>query len=168
MHRVIDPVLALVRDHVPRVMLEFLRLQGGLGPGRSRAATQGRVAGRQRQGAVAHFTAYQAPNSSAQTSSTPKTGSTVPCQKSNVHDGSWGSLRSMSLRPDDVGAVDEADSSSSFQTGSPRVINTDKNPAFGEAVAEPKKDGAIPEELQPRRVKYLNTGSRETMASSNA
>jgi transposase-like protein len=32
----------------------------------------------------------------------------------------------------------------------PRVINTDKNPAYGEAIAELKKEGAIPTELEHR------------------
>jgi IS6 family transposase len=40
--------------------------------------------------------------------------------------------------------------------GAPRVINTDKNPAYGEAIAELKKEGAIPDELEHRRAKYLN------------
>ena len=38
----------------------------------------------------------------------------------------------------------------------PRVINTDKNPAYGEAIAELKRDGAIPPELEHRQAKYLN------------
>jgi transposase, IS6 family len=38
----------------------------------------------------------------------------------------------------------------------PRVINTDRNPAYGEAIAELKRDGAIPEQLEHRQVKYLN------------
>jgi transposase, IS6 family len=38
----------------------------------------------------------------------------------------------------------------------PRVINTDKNPAYGEAVARLKKEGAIPHGLEHRPVKYLN------------
>jgi transposase-like protein len=38
----------------------------------------------------------------------------------------------------------------------PRVINTDKNPAYGEAIAGLRKDGVIPEELEHRQVKYLN------------
>ena len=36
------------------------------------------------------------------------------------------------------------------------MINTDKNPAYGEAIAELKKEGAIPKELEHRQVKYLN------------
>ena len=38
----------------------------------------------------------------------------------------------------------------------PRVINTDKNPAYGEAIAELKKEGLLPKETQHRQVKYLN------------
>lgn len=38
----------------------------------------------------------------------------------------------------------------------PRVINTDKNPAHGEAIAELKKEGVIPRTLQHRQAKYLN------------
>ena len=38
----------------------------------------------------------------------------------------------------------------------PRVVNTDKNPAYGEAIAELKRDGAIPPELDHRQAKYLN------------
>jgi transposase, IS6 family len=38
----------------------------------------------------------------------------------------------------------------------PRVINTDKNPAYSEAIAELKKEGVIPKELEHRQVKYLN------------
>lgn len=30
----------------------------------------------------------------------------------------------------------------------PRVINTDKNPAYGEAIAELKKEGLLPEDTQ--------------------
>jgi transposase-like protein len=37
-----------------------------------------------------------------------------------------------------------------------RVINTDKNPAYGEAIAELKKEGAIPKELEHRQAEYLN------------
>jgi transposase-like protein len=33
----------------------------------------------------------------------------------------------------------------------PRVINTDKNPAYGEAIAELKQEGAIPAELEHRQ-----------------
>ena len=33
----------------------------------------------------------------------------------------------------------------------PRVINTDKNPAYGEAIAELKKEGRLPKETQHRR-----------------
>ena len=36
------------------------------------------------------------------------------------------------------------------------VINTDKNPAYGEAIAELKKEGRLPKETQHRQVKYLN------------
>ena len=32
----------------------------------------------------------------------------------------------------------------------PRVINTDKNPAYGEAIAELKKEGLLPKETQHR------------------
>ena len=38
----------------------------------------------------------------------------------------------------------------------PRVINTDKNPAYGEAIAELKKEGVIPPEVEHRQAKYLN------------
>ena len=50
----------------------------------------------------------------------------------------------------------------------PRVINTDKNPAYGEAIAELKKAGAIAKELEHRQVKYLNNRLKCTTASSNA
>jgi transposase, IS6 family len=39
----------------------------------------------------------------------------------------------------------------------PRVINTDKNPAYGEAIAELKRDGLLPKGTQHRQVKYLNS-----------
>jgi transposase-like protein len=38
----------------------------------------------------------------------------------------------------------------------PRVINTDKNPAYSEAIAELKKEGLLPKETQHRQAKYLN------------
>ena len=38
----------------------------------------------------------------------------------------------------------------------PRVLNTDKNPAYGEAIAELKKEVAIPKGLEHRQAKYLN------------
>ena len=38
----------------------------------------------------------------------------------------------------------------------PQVINTDKNPAYGEAIAELKKEGLLPKETRHRQVKYLN------------
>src|SRR5512133_628156 len=38
----------------------------------------------------------------------------------------------------------------------PRVINTDKNPAYDEAIAELKKEGLLPKDTQHRQVKYLN------------
>ncbi len=38
----------------------------------------------------------------------------------------------------------------------PRVINTDKNPAYGEVITELKREGAIPAELEHRQAKYLN------------
>ena len=38
----------------------------------------------------------------------------------------------------------------------PRVINTDKNPAYGAAIAELKQEGRLPKETQHRQVKYLN------------
>ena len=38
----------------------------------------------------------------------------------------------------------------------PRVINTDKNPAYSEAIAELKKEGLLPKETRHRQVKYLN------------
>jgi hypothetical protein len=37
-----------------------------------------------------------------------------------------------------------------------QVINTDKNPAYGEAIAELKKEGLLPKETRHRQVKYLN------------
>ena len=36
------------------------------------------------------------------------------------------------------------------------MINTDKNPAYGEAIAELKKGGLLPKDTQHRQVKYLN------------
>ena len=41
----------------------------------------------------------------------------------------------------------------------PRVINTDKYPACGEAIAELKKEGLLPKETRHRQVKYLNNWS---------
>ena len=38
----------------------------------------------------------------------------------------------------------------------PQVINTDKNPAYGEAIAELKKEGLLPKDTRHRQVKYLN------------
>ena len=38
----------------------------------------------------------------------------------------------------------------------PRVINTDKNPAYGEAIIELKKEGLLPKDTRHRQVKYLN------------
>ena len=38
----------------------------------------------------------------------------------------------------------------------PQVINTNKNPAYGEAIAELKKEGLLPKEARHRQVKYLN------------
>ena len=38
----------------------------------------------------------------------------------------------------------------------PRVINTDKNPAYREAIAELKQEGRLPKDTQHRQVKYLN------------
>ena len=38
----------------------------------------------------------------------------------------------------------------------PLVINTDRNPAYGEAIRDLKKEGIIPPELEHRQVKYLN------------
>ena len=38
----------------------------------------------------------------------------------------------------------------------PHIINTDRNPAYGEAIAELKKEGLLPKETQHRQVKYLN------------
>jgi hypothetical protein len=38
----------------------------------------------------------------------------------------------------------------------PRVIKTDKNPAYGEAIAELKSEGVIPPEREHRQAKYLN------------
>jgi hypothetical protein len=52
----------------------------------------------------------------------------------------------------------------------PRVINTDKNPAYGEAIAELKKEGLLPKEkeTQHRQVKYLNNraGGRPRQAEA--
>ena len=36
------------------------------------------------------------------------------------------------------------------------MINTDKNPAYGEAIAALKKAGAMPPEVEHRQAKYLN------------
>jgi transposase-like protein len=36
------------------------------------------------------------------------------------------------------------------------VINTDKNPAYGEAIAELKQEGLLPKDTRRRQVKYLN------------
>jgi transposase-like protein len=38
----------------------------------------------------------------------------------------------------------------------PQVINTDKNPAYGEAIAELKKEGRLPKDTQHHQAKYLN------------
>jgi DDE domain len=38
----------------------------------------------------------------------------------------------------------------------PRVINTDKNPAYGEAIAALKKEGTMPRHVEHRQAKYLN------------
>ena len=38
----------------------------------------------------------------------------------------------------------------------PRVINTDRNPAYGETIAELKREGAIPADLEHRQAKYCN------------
>ena len=38
----------------------------------------------------------------------------------------------------------------------PVSITTDKNPAYGEAIAELKKEGRLPKDTQHRQVKYLN------------
>ncbi len=38
----------------------------------------------------------------------------------------------------------------------PRVINTDKAPAYGAAIADLKKSGKCPEDTEHRQVKYLN------------
>ena len=38
----------------------------------------------------------------------------------------------------------------------PKTINTDKNPAYGLAIAELKKEGKAPPKLNHRRIKYLN------------
>jgi transposase, IS6 family len=38
----------------------------------------------------------------------------------------------------------------------PRVSNTDKNTAYGEAIAALKREGTIPKELEHRRAKYLD------------
>jgi transposase-like protein len=37
-----------------------------------------------------------------------------------------------------------------------QVINNDKNPAYGEAIAELKKEGLLPEGTRHRQVTYLN------------
>ena len=47
------------------------------------------------------------------------------------------------------------------------MINTDKNPAYGEAIAALKKDGTIPPQVEHQQVKYLNN-SKPTTANSNA
>ena len=38
----------------------------------------------------------------------------------------------------------------------PRVINTDKNPAYTEAITALKREGLVPPELEHRQAKYLN------------
>jgi len=38
----------------------------------------------------------------------------------------------------------------------PRVINTDKNPTYGEAIAALKSEGVIPRYVEHRQAKYLN------------
>lgn len=38
----------------------------------------------------------------------------------------------------------------------PTKINTDKNPAYGEAIRELKKEGTLPPDVQHRQVKYLD------------
>ena len=38
----------------------------------------------------------------------------------------------------------------------PRVINTDKNPAYDDAILELKKEGVVPKALEHRQLKYLN------------
>ena len=38
----------------------------------------------------------------------------------------------------------------------PRVINTDKNPAYNGAIEELKEEGKCPEHLRHRKEKYLN------------
>ena len=38
----------------------------------------------------------------------------------------------------------------------PQTINTDKEPTFGPAIAELKKEGKCPEDTVHRQVKYLN------------
>ena len=46
----------------------------------------------------------------------------------------------------------------------PRVINTDKNPAYGEAIAELRSEGVIPQELQHRQAKCPSSGNLRQMA----
>ncbi len=36
------------------------------------------------------------------------------------------------------------------------MIHTDKNPAYGEAIAALKKEGTMPRHVEHRQVKYLN------------
>jgi transposase, IS6 family len=36
------------------------------------------------------------------------------------------------------------------------VISTDKNPAYGEAIADLKKEGKLPRHVEHRQAKYLN------------
>ena len=43
-----------------------------------------------------------------------------------------------------------------FWCRKPQVINTDKNPAYGEAIIELKKEGLLPKDTRHRQVKYLN------------
>jgi transposase-like protein len=38
----------------------------------------------------------------------------------------------------------------------PRVINTDRNPAYGKAIAELKREGVVPADLEHRQAKYCN------------
>ena len=38
----------------------------------------------------------------------------------------------------------------------PLTINTDKDPAYGDAIRQLKEEGKSPEDLEHRQVKYLN------------
>jgi transposase, IS6 family len=50
-----------------------------------------------------------------------------------------------------------APADSTARRSAPRVINVDKNAAYPKAIADPKAAGILPESVELRQVKYLNT-----------